>query len=177
MRKIVASTVLVLATATACSGGGGTSATSSSSPSPTFSAQEQAAITSLTTAFTSGRLTLKTDATSAGCVATGLVSQLGIDKLQSYKVIKSTMDATRKGLGAVAMTEADANVTAGVVLGCVPPLTAVQKLATDSGMKKKQARCLATKLTPDALKLMFVSYLDQQVTLDKSVTKALRACT
>jgi hypothetical protein len=178
MKKTIAATVLVLATASACSGtplGSGPSSTGT--PTPTFTPQEQAAITSLTTAFSSGKLQLAADQASAGCVATGLVSKLGVEKLQTYKVIKSTMDATKKGLGAVAMSEADATTAADVVLGCIDPLTAVQKLAADVGLKKKQARCLSQKLTPDALHLMFVAYLDQQPSLDPSVIKPLKKCT
>ena len=178
MKKTIAATVLVLATASACSGTPLVSGQSSTgTPTPTFTAQEQAAVTSLTTAFSSGKLQLAADEASASCVATGLVSQLGLEKLQTYKIISTTMDATHKGLGAVAMSEADATTAADVVLGCIDPLTAVKKLAADAGLKKKQASCLAEKLTPDALKLMFVAYLDQQPTLDPSVIKPLNKCT
>jgi len=178
MKKSIAATVLVLATTSACSALSPTaSPTSTGTPTPTLSPEEQTAITSMTTAFSSGKLQLSADAGAATCVAEGLVTQLGLEKLQTYKVINSTMAATKKGLGAVPMSDADAGVTADVVLGCIDSLTAVNKLAADAGLKKKQATCLAGKLTPDGLRLMFVGYLTQQPSLDPSVIKPLKQCT
>lgn len=178
MKKSIAATVLVLVTASACSGGSPTtSPTSTGTPTPTFSPDEQTAITALTTAFSSGKSPLSTDAGATTCIAEGLVGQLGLEKLQTYKLITSTMAATKKGLGAVPMSDADAGVTADVVLTCLDPLTAVGKLAADAGLKKKQATCLAGKLTPDALRLMYVGYLTQQPSLDPSVIQPLKKCT
>ena len=178
MKKIVATTVLVLVTATGCSlfGGGTTTAGSPSPTTPQFTEAEQVAITALTNAFSSGKLTPKSSSTEASCLATGLVSTLGTEKLTEYKFIKPTMQASKKGFGTVAMSEEDATATAGVVLGCLKPLAVVTQITEGAGLKKKQVTCLSTKLSQSALSKMLIGYLDQVPPLTKPIAKAYNAC-
>jgi hypothetical protein len=139
MKKTVAVLSILMLTLTACGGG----------------ADEQEAKDNLRTSFSEDDSLAGADEEQAGCVADGMVDELGVEKLQEYNILDDDLQVNEDP-GDVEMSEEDADQAAEIVIDCVDTAEMFTSQMEDSeeGLTDEQKDCIEAAIDDDAMKEM-----------------------
>jgi hypothetical protein len=89
----------------------------------------------------------------AGCFADGLVDEVGVEKLQEYKLIDENYEMTEDA-EPTDMSKADAEATASVITGCVDVKALIEE-QIDQGagteLTEEQASCISDAIDEEAI--------------------------
>jgi len=158
MKKVAAAVCAAMFVLTGCGGGddegGGGGGEASQEDSQTSEAKENIK-SSLkeqgTDAF--GGVSLSDE--QAGCMADGVVDEVGVEKLQEYKLVDADLQWTGGEGEAAKLSADDADSVAGVVTDCID----FQKVFEDqinseseTQLTQEQADCLGDALTDDVVR-------------------------
>jgi hypothetical protein len=94
-----------------------------------------------------------TDETAAKCFADGIVSQLGLDRINALDTGGAVEDSFAN------MTTAEQETVADVALGCINFQQIIQDEMTQAGLSSDQATCVANGLNNDLLKQLFLAQI------------------
>jgi len=140
---------------TACGGDGGSGSSGDSSKGSSqtdeLSGNEQKASDAIAADLkksSSGGFEVTGD--EASCVGDGMVSDLGIDKLQKYKFVDKSYKSTGQS-GQTPMSQADAETTVKVFEGCTDLEKMFQDALAEQQMPKKAKDCLAEEMSGELI--------------------------
>lgn len=139
MKKTVAGLSILLLTLTACGGG----------------ADEQEAKDNLKASFSEDDSLGAATEEQAGCVADGMVDELGVETLQEYKILDDDLKVNEEP-GDVEMSADDADAAATVVIDCIDTaeLFTDQMADSEESLTDEQKECVESAIDEDAMKEM-----------------------